>query len=69
MSLTPGFLGEKVDQVESERALRVALDSGVTLLGCADFYTSMVTGELYLNLKLIGKRLSLTLCYLNTQLS
>ena len=55
MSLTPGFYGENVDTVESEKTIRKALDSSVTLLNTADFYTSMVSGETSQNLKLIGK--------------
>ena len=54
MSLTPGFLGEEVDQIEAEKTLRLALDSGIILLNTADFYTSQVTGETSMNLKFIG---------------
>lgn len=54
MSLTPGMYGENVDVTETEKTLRKALDSGVTLINTADFYTSMSSGELHQNLKLIG---------------
>ena len=54
MSLTPGFYGEDMDITETEKTLRKALDLGVTLLDTADFYTSMTSGELYQNIKLIG---------------
>ena len=55
MSLTPGFYGDSMDQAETEKTLRKALDLGVTLLNTADFYTSTISGETYQNLKLIGK--------------
>jgi len=45
MSLTPGFYGSGQDLVESEKVLRAALDSGITLINTADFYTGVAEGE------------------------
>jgi len=56
MSLTPGFYGSGQDLVESEKVLRAALDSGITLINTADFYTGVAEGEdVSANIKLIGK--------------
>ena len=57
MSLTPGMYGEDMNVTETEKTLRRALDLGVTLLDTADFYTSMKSGELHQNIKLIGASL------------
>ena len=59
--LTAGFYGtsKDIDLAESEKVLRAALDSGMTLLNTADFYTGFGHGEeVSANLKLIGKAYS-----------
>lgn len=53
-----GFYGSSkdIDMVESEKVMRAALDSGMTLLNTADFYTGFAPGEeVSGNIKLIGK--------------
>lgn len=58
MSLTPGFYGtsKDIDLAESEKVLRAAIDSGMTLLNTADFYTGFGPDEeVSANIKLIGK--------------
>jgi len=56
MSLTPGFLGGGQDPAVSEKVLRKALDSGITVLNTADFYTGWDEGdEVSGNIRLIGK--------------
>ena len=55
-----GFYGKTkdIDLVESEKVLRAALDSGLTLLNTADFYTGFEPGaEVSGNIKLIGEAL------------
>ena len=56
--LNAGFYGtsKDIDLAESEKVLRAALDSGMTLLNTADFYTGFgPEEEVSANLKLIGK--------------
>lgn len=58
MSLTPGFYGtsKDIDMAESEKVLRAAIDSGMTLANTADFYSTFEEGgEVSENIKLIGR--------------
>ena len=53
-----GFYGtsKDIDLAESEKVLRAAIDSGMTLLNTADFYTGFGPDEeVSANLKLIGE--------------
>ena len=56
--LTAGFYGSSkdIDMAESEKVLRAAINSGMTLLNTADFYTGFGPGEeVSANIKLIGE--------------
>ena len=44
-STHPGFYGGGQDLAESEKVLRAALDSGITLINTADFYTGVAEGD------------------------